>query len=76
LSDGQSVFLSGTYLGHVTNIFSFLLPSDSSGFVDVLLPSDKRMGLHFLQLLLGLTSTVFLESESQGTHYHISLPQI
>jgi hypothetical protein len=33
--------------------------------------SDKRLGL----LLLGVTSGVFLKSESSGTHDHILLSQ-
>jgi hypothetical protein len=54
----QSVLVSSTHLGHVTNFsFSFLL-------------SDEKTGL-ILILLLVLASAVPLGSESRGTQDHI-----
>jgi hypothetical protein len=76
-SVGQSVLVLGHHLGPTTN-FSFLLPWNYLVQVGVRYyetSSLMRGQASSLLLLFGLVSTVFLGSESRGTHDRILLSQ-
>jgi hypothetical protein len=77
----QSIFVSGTHLGPVTNFsssfFFFCYFFRHLRVCWYATPSPTRGLVCSFQLLLGLASAVFLGSESEyrGTHKHILLPQ-
>jgi hypothetical protein len=72
-SVGQPVLVPSPHLGPKT---TFLLLSDSCGFVDVRLPLRLEDGSVSLQFQLTLASAVFLGTKSCGTHAYILLSKI
>jgi hypothetical protein len=77
-SVGQSVLVSGTHLGPMTNFsFSLKFPLDSCCLLFCSTLSDKRMGLYFtVQLLLGLARALTLRLKSYRTPGHILLSNL
>jgi hypothetical protein len=74
-SQSQSVLVSGTHLGPMTNFFPFSLWLFISLFRVCWCgaPSLRRSRVCSSQFLPCITSAAFLRSESHGTHEHILL---